>query len=856
MTVDDGQPVLVDRTDPRSVLVDWPWPPLPARARVDWQVRVVSDAGRSEWSDLAHVEIGLDRDDWVAAWVAPVEDDRPAPGERPGYLLRRAFDIAGGGADEIGDRIGRARVYATAHGLYELFVNGSRVGDAELTPGYTSYRANLAYQTYDVTSLLHTGRNVVGVLLSDGWYRGRVGYYRQPDAFGDSVAALLQLEIVGPGGHQTVTTDDAWEFATGSVVAADLMDGESIDLDRSRPTWSEPGDSSVGWRAVGLVDGPAYDLDRLTTSPAPPVRTVEYLPAVSLTHLEPGRSAVDFGQNVNGWVRLHDVGGRSLSLTHGEAATATGDVTNDHLASHAHEGGGLLPVGMIDHVRGVGAGDLGLPDGDVEFRHTTHGFQYVRLEGDTDDLSPDQVSAAVVHTDLVRTGWFGCSDARLNRLHDLAVWSFRGNACDIPTDCPHRERAGWTGDWQLYVPTAAFLYDVAGFSVKWLRDLVADQRANGVILNFAPEPNAAPGGVELLPPPWDHMQGSSGWAEAIVIVPWELYRAYGDVSVLTETYPAMLKWLEYATTQAATRRHEDAVRRRPAAADHEQFLWDTGYHWGEWLEPVESGHDPFGDEGIVATAYFYRAADLMARIADVIGRTEDAAAFGTLAGHIRDAWRTEYVGADGTLARDTQATYARALTFGLIPDGGREAAADRLAELVRAHGDHLSTGFLSTPMLLPRLADAGHWDVAFDLLRQDTIPSWLVMIDRGATTIWEDWEGIDEDGAPKASLNHYSKGAVISFLHTHVVGLTMAEGSVAYEHFVVEPHADGSGLTWAAATLDCPYGRIEAGWEIAGDRLTVTVAAPPGTSGLLRIGGIETEVGPGRHSFVAPAPAG
>lgn len=838
------------------VLVAWPTTPLAARERRACEVRVRTDLGESGWSDPIEVEAGLDIDDWAATWVAPVEHPRPDAGRRPGYLLRGRIDVPG--------EVLLARAYVTAHGIYELFVNGTRVGDAELTPGYTSYRANLAYQTYDLTDLLVPGENVVGVLLTDGWYRGRVGYYRQPDAFGPDVAALVQIEVESPDGLSVNGSDAGWEWATGSIVAADLMDGEAIDLAIAKPGWATSTDDSTGWAPVRLADGPEYDLTRLTTSPAPPVRVVDQLAPADVNVLTSMRTVVDFGQNVNGWVRLRDTGGRSLALTHGEARTPDGDVTVDHLASHAHRAEGapppdpaVLPVGQYDTVTGTGKGDLGLADGEIAFRHTTHGFQYVRIEGDTDGLDTAGIRADVVHTDLVRTGWFACSDERLNKLHDAAVWSFRGNACDIPTDCPHRERAGWTGDWQLYLPTAAFLYDVAGFSLKWLRDLMADQRDDGIILNFAPEPNAAPGGVDVLPAPWDHMQGSSGWAEAIVIVPWELYRAYGDKGVLAETYPAMQRWLDYCIGQAATRRHEALAQRRPEAAEHEQYLWDTGYHWGEWLEPDESGHDAFGEEGIVATAYFYRAADLMTTIATVLGRADDRARFSELAANIRHAWQAEYIGPDGRLARDTQATYARALTFGLLPDDQREAAAARLAELVRSNGDHLSTGFLSTPMLLPQLADAGYWDVAFDLLYQTGVPSWLVMIDRGATTIWESWDGLNEAGEPKSSLNHYSKGAVISFLHTHVVGLRAAADRPGYERFVVHPHVNGP-LTWARATLDTPHGRIEAGWQRGDDSVEVTVTAPPGTSGVVRLpDGSEHDIEVGVHTFTAPlTPAG
>jgi alpha-L-rhamnosidase len=870
LRIGQADPVQLSNQDADHVLVPWPLPPLAARAQVQWQVRVHTDVGHSDWSSPATFELGLlDPADWQAGFIAPTPDTEPEPGCRPGYLLRRSFVLSDVAADTGADAgVRRARAYVTAHGIYELFCNGVRVGDAELTPGYTSYRTNLAVQTYDLTELLRPGRNVIGAVLTDGWYRGRVGNFRQPNAFGATTALLAQVEVErADGSREVVATDQSWQWAIGSISAADLMAGQTVDLTAARPGWSTPAGQKAtdGWRPVRVCVGERYSLARLTTSPAPPVRAVQFLSPVTINDLTNTRVVVDFGQNINGWVRLRNLGNRSLTLDHGEALAPDGDMTNDHLASHEPvPGGTALPVGMHDTVvntagtGGPGAvdvtqpeGDLGLPAGEVQFRHTTHGFQYARLDGDVDGLSAGDVSAAVVHSDLIRTGWFGCSDDRLNRLHDAAVWSFRGNACDIPTDCPHRERAGWTGDWQLYVPTATFLYDVAGFSTKWLRDLAADQRDDGVILNFAPEPNAEPGGVDVLPHPWNRNQASSGWAEAIIIVPWEIYRSYGDVSVLSDNYPAMVRWLDYCEHAAATRRHETTVAARPDPQPHERYLWDTGYHWGEWLEPKQAGaapFDPFGNEGIVATAYFYRAADLMARIADVLGNTADAGRYRELADHIRAAWQTEYVLGPGRLARDTQATYARALTFDLLPDDHRAAAADRLAHLVRDAGNHLTTGFLSTPMLLPRLADAGHWDTAFDLLYQDTAPSWLGMIDRGATTIWEDWEGLDEHGTPTHSLNHYSKGAVISFLHSYIAGLRMGE-TCGYRDFVVTPHP-GGGLTWATATHDSPYGRIEAGWRLAVGQLAVHVTVPAGTSATVYMpDGTEHAVGPGAHEL-------
>jgi alpha-L-rhamnosidase len=507
--------------------------------------------------------------------------------------------------------------------------------------------------------------------------------------------------------------------------------------------------------------------------------------------------------------------------------------------------GGDVPSGPFQTDRVIPAGERDT----FEPRHTTHGFRYARLDGHNGRLTPDDVSGVVVHTDLRRTGWFRCSNDALNRLHGIAEWSFRDNACEIPTDCPQRERCGWTGDWQLFVPTAAFLYDVAGFSLKWLRDVATEQLDNGCVLNFAPDPRrwSQPSGDY-----WELLQGSSGWGDAVVMVPWELWRAYGDAGVLAELWPSMLRWLSYAATMARTQRHPSRAAARPEALAHEEFLWDGGFHWGEWLEPgvADLREALSADQGSVGTAYLHRSARLAATIGDLLGHEAEAARCRALAVGALHAWRAEYIGADGSLSPDTQANHVRALAFELVPTELRPQTAERLVQLVRAAGTHLGTGFLATPFLLPVLADTGHLDVAYELLLQRTPPSWLAMVDRGATTVWERWEGIDADGVAHDSLNHYSKGAVVSFLHRYVAGIRMLDGVPGYRRFRVAPRL-GGGLTWADAVHDAPAGRIGSAWRRSGDRLELTVTVPPGTEAEVVLPG-ETRAqvqGPGSRTY-------
>lgn len=827
--------------------------PEPGSAtRITWRVKVWTDLGECDWSEPSWWETGLlTPSAWQARWIEPAEAEPAPAGHRPAHLLRHTFSL---------DKpVRRARLYATAHGVYEAFLNGRRVGDTELTPGFTAYRSRLQVQTYDVTDLLTDGDNALGAVLSDGWFRGRHGFAREADGFGTRTALLAQLTVTHDDGTTTVVgTGDRWCSTPGPVTAADLMDGQQTDLRAHDPRWATAGYDDRSWEKADPAVGGLYDdYTRLTGPLAPPVRRVEELRPASVNQPAPGRHVVDLGQNINGWVRLRNLGqaGTRLALTHGEALDEHGDVTTENIRAFDWATHRPLPAGQVDTVTSAGR-----PGEVFEPRHTTHGFRYVRIEGHPGPLTADDVTGVVVHTDLTRTGWFTSSDIQVNRLHEAAVWSLRGNVCDVPTDCPQRERAAWTGDWQVFAPTAAFLYDVAGFTAKWLRDLAADQWADGTVPNFVPDPAdeaarraSAEGG----------MNGSAGWGDAAVIVPWEMWRAYGDLELLRTQYPSMRAWVDLAAHRARTRRAPGRAAARPTAAPHEEFLWDTGFHFGEWLEPgVAPDLDPTRDRGDVATAYLHRSADLLARTAALLGHPDDAAHYRRVADGARTAWQAEYLvttpGAEAVTVPDTQATLVRALAFGLVPGRLRTRAADRLAALVRSAGTHLTTGFLSTGLLLPVLADHGHLDLAYALLQQPSAPSWLAMIGRGATTIWEDWHGIDEQGRPKMSYNHYSKGAVVSFLHQYTAGIrlpsTPDETAAGYRRFVIAPRP-GGGLTSASARHDSPHGTIASHWQSHDHRLTLTVDIPPGTEAEIHLPGTEPTLAvPGTHTYTVAHP--
>lgn len=815
--------------------IPWPWRELRSTESVDWRVRLYGHGSPTPWSEWSRFEAGLFEEDWTAQWISSPEGSELPSGTRPVYAFSKEFIL--------NSPVTGARLYATALGVYEVFINGQRAGCEELAPGTESYDKTLYAQAYDVAVMLRPGPNTIEVLVSDGWYRGRSGAFRHQAAWGTDTAIRAELHILA--GQRTavaVATDLSWRVSDSNIVQADLMDGQITDLTHVP-------------RGIGApVPGP-MDIPAISWSPAPPVRVVQELQPIGIKQLSDDAVVVDFGQNVSGRVRLSSLGprGSRTLLDFAEHLDTRGDITLAHLDTPSTQGGSSVP--FIQHDEVVSDGD---PASTFEPRHTVHGFRYVKLRRPGLVLNPSDITMQVMHSDLDKVGSFACSDPDLVTLYDVADWSFRGNAVDIPTDCPTRERAGWTGDWQIFLPTATRLYDVDGFSRKWLQSVRDDQLSDGRIANMSPD-NAR---LRVIPDPMSDMAtGSAGWGDAIVLVPWELYRTYGDRRVLEESWDAMERWMDFALKSAATKRHPSRVARSAEPLAHEEYLWDGTFHFGEWCEPTPLNEDgtpgpmmpdpmawAMADKGEVGTAYLYRSLDTMAKIADELGRHKESVIYAETAEKVRDAWRNEFLDEEGRTVAGTQASYVRGLAFDLVPSELRASAAGHLIDLIREAGNHLGTGFLSTADLLPVLADAGHADVAHDLLLQRTTPSWLGMIDRGATTIWEEWEGIDRNGKASASLNHYSKGAVIRFLQTHTLGLRQAPGSVAWESFIVAP-VPPTHLSWARGHFDSPQGRIDVEWHEQGDDAILRVTVPSGSSASICWGSVEQAVSHGVHEF-------
>ncbi|MGC5167575.1 family 78 glycoside hydrolase catalytic domain [Luteimicrobium sp. DT211] len=789
------------RVEPASRLVAWPVAPLASRERVDVRVRVRGDDGAaSSWSPWTPVEAGLlEPGDWRARAITPAGPVEDAELRRP-PLLRHEFDVDG--------TVRSARLYLTAHGLVEAELNGARVGGDALAPGWTVYPHRLQYATYDVAPLLRRGRNAVGALLGDGWYRGRIGFDGGTrDIYGDRLALLAQLEITyDDGRREVVATGPGWRAGVGGILSSGLYEGERHDARAHPRGWSEPGFDDAGWGPVDEVD---RDPATLVALESPPVRCTEELAPVSVVPTSRGSYLIDFGQNLVGRVRIDVDGpaGTRVVVRHAEV------LQDDALYVRPLRAATSVDEYVLD---GTGRQHW-------EPRFTVHGFRYVEVEGWPGELAPDAVVARVLHTDMRRTGGFACSDPRVQRLHDNVVWSLRGNFVGLPTDCPQRdERLGWTGDIQVFAPTATFLYDCAGLLSSWLRDLALEQLPDGTVPWFVPTIY----GNEMWTPP----RPGAAWGDAAVIVPWTLYERYGDVGVLRRQYPSARAWVECVE--------------RIAGPDR---LWDEGFQLGDWLDPTAPPTDPADaqtDRYLVATAYFARSARLLSRTADVLGETADAARFAGLADEIAAAFRARYVTPSGRMTSDAPTAYAIAIAFDLLPEPSRVAAGERLAELVRRSGDVVTTGFVGTPVILDALTATGHVDRAYALLTQTACPSWLYMVEQGATTIWERWDSMLPDGTVNpgdmTSFNHYALGAVAEWLHTTVAGLRQV--SPDGDRFVVRPRP-GGGLTWASAWLDGPAGRVAVRWDVVGQELRLRVDVPVGAT-------VEVDLGSGERSVL------
>lgn len=837
---------------PSTPAVSYTGRALAPRTRYTWTVRV-RDAARVE-SDESHVasfETGiLGGTLGDAQWIR-LDEATPHGVAAPVQYLRTEFDVSA--------PVVRARLLSTALGWYRVFINGEDVLGPGIYPGFTAFEARVEYQVRDVGHAIHTGRNAIGVTLSDGRFRGRIGALGTPAMYGERTAAIALLELEhADGSRATVHTDGSWSGGHGDIVTSDPRAGEVIDA-RLRGPWSRVGGTFPQSVPVTAVD----EHRTLVGASADELRHNDPIAPIGAMTAPSGKLIVDFGQNLHGATRVRVRGprGSELVVAHSEVLV-DGEVDTSYLF-------GGMPVDVH-----IGPNRFILSGGDDDFLATfsTQGFRYLSVEHPA-DVEFLGFEAVPIHAALDFHGRFRSANALVNRFHDNVVWSMRGNFLDVPTDCPTRERSGWTGDAQVFAPAALLLADSGAYLRNWLADMRAQQHADGTITDIVPldSPNWREGAepVEMAPGVPMPPSGSAGWGDAIVLIPWEIYTATGDTEVLVENFAAMSRWIERYARLAA-----EAGSDGPNNA----YLVESGYHWGEWLEPAGEGDGTLelssliGDltehsRSWVATAYFEHSSRVVAQIASILGRDADAAHFAEYADGARAAWQSAYMGDAGRLEPDAQATYVRALEFDLVPRDRRAATLERLVERIRNRDTHLATGFLSTGFLLRQLSQNGAGDVALDLLLQESAPSWLGQVVRGATTVWETWTGHDDKGSPMLSHNHYSLGGSVRWLYENLAGMRPVEPG--WRRFEVDPLITAR-IGAVAASTGTPFGEASVQWQLDGRHVTLSVVVPAGAEADVVLAGadlstaehngvpvpVDTDmrvpriaVGSGRHEF-------
>ncbi|WP_145135519.1 alpha-L-rhamnosidase [Paenibacillus sp. Y412MC10] len=758
----------------QSVLVEYAGAALQSGQRCCWRVKVWDQQGQeSEWSDTSHFEMGLLRtSDWSADWITP-EPGRIDPQAEEAFLLRKAIRIS--------KDVRKARIYATSLGFYELELNGERVSDWAFTPGWTSYRHRLQVQAYDVTDLIRSrADNAIGAALANGWYKGNLAWENHRNLYGDQRALLLQLHLeYADGSTEIIGSDPSWKASTGPVRMSEIYHGETYDARLEAGGWSQPGFNDEDWAGIAKLD---HAKDILVMQENEPVRVIQELKPVTVLRTPEGDTVLDMGQNMVGrmHMRLNLPAGTAITLKHAEVLDSRGNFYTGNLRKAKQS---------VTYIcRGGG-------EETYEPHFSFQGFRYVKVEGwpGAEPLNPDRFTGRVMHTDMPQTGRFECSHELLNQLQHNIEWGQRGNFLDIPTDCPQRdERLGWTGDAQVFVRTAAFNFGVAPFFSKWLHDLKADQREDGGVPHVIPQ---------VLD---DNAYSSAAWGDAAVICPWTIYLCYGDKRILEEQYDSMKAWVDHIRAQG----------------DNE-YLWNTGFHFGDWLalDAKEGSYVGATPRDLIATCFYAYSTSLFVKTAEVLGRTEDAAAYRQLYEKVAEAFLNEFVTPGGRLAAHTQTAMILPLMFGLVEGEVQRRMAATLAEYVKEQNHHLTTGFVGTPYLCHVLTENGYHDLAVKLAMQEDYPSWLYSVKQGATTIWEHWDGIKPDGSfwsdDMNSYNHYAFGAIGDWLYRAVAGLDLneAEGP-GYKRIRLRPRTD-SALSYAKAALDSMYGTIRSEWSLA-----------------------------------------
>lgn len=821
---------------PDSAWVEAGIPAPRSRERLYWKVRVWDEAGRaSEWSEPAFFEAGLlDNSDWSAKWVsntAPQEfetvklrdgRDKEVPKAFPPTYLRREI--------ELDDDVESARLYVAARGIYQFYINGRKVGDDFWSPGWTDYNKRIQTTAYDVSKMLYSGGNALAAVVADGWYAGSLAWANNRAVYGKKPELAAQLEIVYKDGRRAAfSTDGSWKWAFGPITYSDIYHGEDYDARRELGDWAEAGFDDSAFKPVAAGEIGKFPL--LEPRRSPVISAAQELSPVSVRTLRPGTFVFDLGQNVVGWagIKIPANPGRKITVRFAEMLEKDGSLYTKNYRS-ARSTDTYVCKGY------------GVEEWSPLF--TYHGFRYVELSGFPENAkpSPDWVKGVVLHNAMPQIGTFVCSVPKVNALQSCIQWGQRGNFFSTPTDCPQRdERLGWTGDAQVFVPTAAFNMDVCSFFSKWARDVrdaqVAEGPKAGAIAHVAPD---------ILD---KDASGCPAWGAAAIVCPWEIYLQYGDKKILEENYPAMQKFVKYLESRSkdyicwawsfgdwlSQDRLDSGWKPRKIQKSSDPKAPETFRPSGEVAE--RKSEHPLGGftrKDLVSTAYFAHNAELLSKVAEALGKNGDAKKYADLAGKVKRAFVKKFVYEDGTVDNETQTAYLLALGFDLLPEGIRQKSFGKFVEVLENSGVYLRTGFLGTPLLTEVLTRYGRPDLAYRLLLNEDFPSWLYPIAQGATTMWERWNSYSHKAgfgdAGMNSFNHYAYGAIGQWLYKSVAGIWRDESAPGYKNIIFNPKP-GGGFTFASATHETPYGFAASSWKLSDGVMEWQITIPPNSTG-------------------------
>lgn len=772
-----------------SVLIPYAGKPLKEETVYQVKVKVEDNYGNTAQEEMTFETGIFDGCDFQAEMITHdfPEEETACPVFYQNFSIERS--------------VKKAIAYATSYGVYEISINGKRVGDLRMTPGWTSYHSRLQYQSYDVTELLGCGEceaNLIEITVGNGWYKGILGFDCKPNRYGDRVAVFAEIHIFYEDGtKEVVGTDESWKVKTGAVRYSEIYMGETIDTDK--PEVRE-----------GTVSAIGFDKKTLTVQENEPVRIIERIPAKELFVTPKGEKLVDFGQNLTGLaeIRVHGKKGQKIVIRHAEVLDKDGNFYPETLRLAKSE----------DTYICNGEEQVFLP------HFIFHGFRYLCVEG-MEDMKREQFTACVMHSDMEKTGDFHCSNWKVNQLQSNISWGQRGNFLDIPTDCPQRdERLGWTGDAQIFSWTAAFNRNTALFFSKWMRDVAAESSLGKGVPHVVPD---------IL-----DSYSSSAWSDAAVIVPWVVYQTYGDIRILEESWKCMHEWVDYIRNHCG-----------------ENGLWMSGFQYGDWLAlDKEEGVDRTGatDKYMIANAYYLYVTELVKKTAEVLGKTEEAEKYEKLYESTLEAFRTEYYTPTGRIVSETQTGAVLSLYFNLAKEKDRPRILRTLITNIENHKNHLATGFVGTPYICHTLSENGAHEMAANLFMREDFPSWLYAVNMGATTIWERWNSIHPDGtfdeSGMNSLNHYAYGSIGDWMYRKIAGINQLEPG--YHRFCVKPMFV-KGIEAAEAELESVYGKIVSSWSCKGGKIKVHVEVPANTSAVIYLPEKDDklEVGSGAYDY-------